>query len=300
MMNGDITVTSVLGQGSTFTVMLPAIVTKIEPVPVETAKPLPQLDGASTVLVIDDEGTVRELMQRFLSKEGFRVEVASSGEEGLRRAKEIHPDMITLDVMMPNMDGWAVLSALKADSELSAIPVIMLTIISDKSMGYALGASEYLTKPIDRDKLVGILRKYQCEKAICEILVVEDDDAIREMISRTLEKEGWTVDQAENGRVGLERIAVAKPGLILLDLMMPEMDGFEFIEVLRKNESWRSIPVVVVTAMDIGEKERKLLNGQVEVILQKGAYSQEDLFTEVRTLVSACLKKPQRKEQVSG
>jgi signal transduction histidine kinase/CheY-like chemotaxis protein len=300
MMNGDITVTSEVGRGSIFTVMLPAIVTKAEPVPVEATRPLPQLDGASTVLVIDDEATVRELMQRFLSKEGFRVEVASSGEEGLRRAKQIQPDMITLDVMMPNMDGWAVLNALKADADLSAIPVIMLTIVSDKSMGYALGAAEYLTKPIDRDRLVEILRKYQCEKAICEILVVEDDDAIREMISRTLEKEGWTVDQAQNGRVGLERIAAATPGLILLDLMMPEMDGFEFIEALRKNESWRKIPVVVVTAMDLGEKERKLLNGQVEGILRKGAYSQEDLFTEVRTLVTACLKKSQRKEQIGG
>ncbi len=208
--------------------------------------------------------------------------------------------MITLDVMMPNMDGWAVLSALKSDAELSQIPVIMLTIVSDKSMGYALGASEYLTKPIDRDKLVGILRKYQCEKAICEILVVEDDDATREMIARTLEKEGWTVDQAENGRIALDRVSIAQPGLILLDLMMPEMDGFEFVEALRKNANWRTIPIVVVTAMDLGEKERKMLNGQVEGILQKGAYTQEDLFTEVRTLVAACLKKAPRKEQVGG
>jgi len=218
----------------------------------------------------------------------------------LKRARELRPDMITLDVMMPNMDGWAVLTSLKSDPELSTIPVIMLTIVSDKSMGYALGASEYLTKPIDRDKLVEILRKYQCEKAICEILVVEDDDAIREMISRTLEKEGWAVDGAQNGRVALERLGVAVPGLILLDLMMPEMDGFAFVEELRKNPNWRNIPVVVVTAMDLGEKERKLLNGQVEGILQKGAYSQEDLFSEVRTLVASCLKKAPRKEQVGG
>ncbi len=300
MMGGDISATSEADKGSTFTVKLPAIVEKPEPAPREEIKPLPQLEGASTVLVIDDEATVRELMQRFLVKEGFRVEVASSGDEGLKRAKELRPDMITLDVMMPNMDGWAVLSALKSDAELSQIPVIMLTIVSDKSMGYALGASEYLTKPIDRDKLVGILRKYQCEKAICEILVVEDDDATREMIARTLEKEGWTVDQAENGRIALDRVSIAQPGLILLDLMMPEMDGFEFVEALRKNANWRTIPIVVVTAMDLGEKERKMLNGQVEGILQKGAYTQEDLFTEVRTLVAACLKKAPRKEQVGG
>src|SRR5262249_53641326 len=209
------------------------------------------------------------------TKEGFRVETASSGEEGLNKARQLRPDVITLDVMMPNMDGWSVLTALKGDRELAAIPVIMLTIVSDKHMGYALGASEYLTKPVDREQLLAALRKYGCEQPTCLILVVEDDPATREVISRTLEKEGWEIDQAENGRVALQRIGNKRPGLILLDLMMPEMDGFEFLAELRLHEQWHTIPVIVVTAMELTQEERRRLNGQVAGILQKGAYSQD-------------------------
>jgi CheY-like chemotaxis protein len=198
------------------------------------------------------------------------------------------------------MDGWAVLSALKADPELAPIPVVMLTIVSDKNMGYALGASDYMTKPVDRDKLVTILRKYQCEKQFCQILVVEDDATIREMISRTLEREGWEIDQAENGRVALQQVSTKRPGLILLDLMMPEMDGFQFLAELRKNELWRTIPVIVVTAMDLTSAERERLSGQVAGILQKGAYKQEDLFAEVRSLVTSCIAKAPKKEKANG
>ncbi|MEP7284396.1 MAG: response regulator [Chloroflexota bacterium] len=301
MLGGDITVQSELGKGSTFTVRLPAATAEPEFKPkTGPLKPLTQIETGNLVLVIDDEPAVRELMLRFLTKEGYRVETAAGGDEGLRRARELHPDIITLDVMMPNMDGWAVLSALKADTALAPIPVVMLTIVSDKNLGYALGASDYLTKPVDRDQLMSILRKHQCETISCEILVVEDDLATREMISRTLQKEGWDVDQAENGRVALEHIAKKLPGLILLDLMMPEMDGFEFVAELRKNEAWRKIPVVVITAMDLNQAERQRLSGLVEGILEKGAYSQEDLFTEVRTLVAACLVKPQNEEKMGG
>jgi CheY-like chemotaxis protein len=198
-----------------------------------------------------------------------------------------------------------VLSALKADPDLAPIPVIMLTIVSDKNMGYALGASDYLTKPVDRDRLVSILRKYQCETPYCEILVVEDDAATREMISRTLEKEGWQIDQAENGKIALERVQTKQPGLILLDLMMPEMDGFQFVAELRKNALWRTIPIIVVTARDLSQVERNQLSGQVEGILQKGAYTQEQLFAEVRTLVTECIAKANQaratsKENIRG
>jgi signal transduction histidine kinase/CheY-like chemotaxis protein len=301
MMGGDISVDSEAGVGSTFTVRLPAAVPTPESVLKAVEAKLPQqADSGSIVLVIDDEPSVRELMIRFLSKEGFRVEAASSGEEGLRKARQLKPDAITLDVMMPGMDGWAVLASLKADPVLANIPVIMLTIVSDKNMGYALGASEYMTKPIDRDKLITILKKYQCDEPICRILVVEDDVPTREMIARTLEKEGWQIDQAENGRVALERVAQNKPGLILLDLMMPEMDGFQFVGELRKNEEWRSLPIIVVTAMELSNEDRKRLNGHVEGILQKGAYGQDELFAEVRTLVSSCLAKANKMEKAGG
>ena len=271
MMGGDISVESEMGKGSNFTVRLPAVLPQPQEISMEEEfKGVPIPSGASLILVIDDDPAVRDMMKRFLSKEGFRVETASSGQEGLLRARDLRPDVITLDVMMPGMDGWSVLSALKTNPTLASIPVVMMTIVSDKNLGFALGATEYLTKPVDREQLVGLLRKYQCERSLCSILVVEDDQVTREMMARTLENEGWNVCQAENGRVGLERMTDDEPGLILLDLMMPEMDGFEFLENLRKNETWRSIPVVVVTAMELTSEDRQQLNGQVQQVLQKG------------------------------
>jgi CheY-like chemotaxis protein len=286
MMGGGITVASEVGVGTTFTMRLPAAVTDRQAEPAKTEfRSEPVSEGADTVLVIDDDANVRDLMQRFLSKEGFRVVTASGGEEGLQLARDLHPDAITLDVLMPGMDGWSVLTSLKADPELAAIPVIMLAIIDKKNMGYALGAAEYLSKPVDRDRLVALLRKYRHVPSHSAILVVEDDAGTRDIFRRTLEKEGWAVTEAENGRVALERIAESLPGLILLDLMMPEMDGFEFVDELRKHEDWRSIPIVVVTAKDLTLEDRLRLNGYVEKIVEKGAYNRETLLREVRDLV---------------
>jgi len=293
MLGGDVTVESESGQGTTFVIRLPAQTPKAggssEPL-TETemvelvSSPLP-MNGAGTLLVIDDDPTARELMQRYLTKEGFQVALAASGEEGLHLARELHPAAITLDVMMPGMDGWAVLSVLKADPTLADIPVIMLTIVDNKNIGFALGASDYITKPIERERLVRVLNKYRCEVPPCTILVVEDDAIIREMMRRMLEKEGWTVAEAENGRVGLEQVVAQSPQLILLDLMMPEMDGFEFVARLRKMPAGQAVPVVVVTAKDVTPEDRLKLNGYVEQILRKGAYSREELLGEVRDLV---------------
>ncbi|MBI5671297.1 MAG: response regulator [Chloroflexi bacterium] len=294
MMGGNISVTSEVGQGSTFTVRLPATVAKPGDVaevlvPTEIKAPLNAL-GASTVLVIDDDASVRELVARFLAKEGFNVRVAVNGQEGLKVAREFKPDVITLDVMMPGMDGWSVLTTLKADPELMHIPVVMLTIVSDKNLGYALGASDYLTKPIDRDRLVSVLRKYECKRPLCNILVVEDDQQTREIVVRMLQKEGWHAREAEDGLVALEQVKQEMPELILLDLMMPRMDGFEFLAELRKLEGGRSIPVIVVTAMDLTPEDRLRLNGQVKQILQKGAFRQDQLLAEVRKLVHELLQ----------
>lgn len=298
MMGGEIRVSSELGKGSTFIVRLPISVFEHQ-----VASSIINLDSladltasvvvpetADLVLVIDDDPTVLDLMRRFLNKEGFRVEIAAGGESGLRLAKELRPSAITLDVMMPGMDGWAVLTALKADPDLAHIPVVMVTMVDEKNLGYALGASDYLTKPIDRGRLVAILNKYRCSRPLCTVLLVEDDPPTREMMRRMLEKENWQVVEAENGQVALERVKVKKPELILLDLMMPEMDGFQFITVLRQTPEWRTIPIVVVTAMNLTEKERQQLNGSVIQILQKGAYTRDQLLSEVRDLVTTCVQ----------
>jgi CheY-like chemotaxis protein/anti-sigma regulatory factor (Ser/Thr protein kinase) len=297
MMGGDITVESEAGEGSTFTIRLPAEVR--DPTTESLAESLPQpqvlqeeeeaevAEGANTVLVIDDDVAVCDLLERFLGREGFRVVSAGGGEEGLRLARELHPDAITLDAMMPGMDGWAVLSALKADPNVSDIPVIMLTMVDDKNLGYALGAAEYLTKPIDRARLVSLLEKYRHNHSPCSVLVVEDDPSSRRALSQMLEKKGFEVAEAENGRVALERVARSRPSVILLDLMMPQMDGFEFVAYLRSREEWRTIPVVVVTAKDITQEDRLRLNGYVTQVIQKGAHSRDALLAEVRDLVRA-------------
>jgi signal transduction histidine kinase/DNA-binding response OmpR family regulator len=290
MMGGDIEVTSEPGQGTTFTVRLPVVVDSVRPV-AETAfvqrqrrlgQPLP---GASTILVIDDDPTVQDLMSRYLTKEGFHVLVASGGKEGLQIARESKPDLITLDVLMAEMDGWAVLSELKADSATENIPVVVLTMFDDKEMGFALGAADYMTKPVDRERLVSILRKHNRGRLPCHVLVVEDEPSIRQMVRRFLEREGWTVREAGNGEEAIGAVRESEPGIILLDLMMPVMNGFDFLRELRKNKSWRRIPVVIMTAKDLTFEEQAELKGNVELVLQKGLYTRERLLEEVRDLV---------------
>jgi CheY-like chemotaxis protein len=298
MMGGDIAVESELGSGSTFTIRLPAEVVdhEAELAPPEEVRFEVGPESASTVLVIDDDAMVLELMKRYLSKEGYRVVAAKGGKEGLRLARELVPDVITLDVIMSEMDGWAVLSALKGDSDLADIPVIMLTIVDDKNMGYRLGASDYLTKPINRERLVAAVRKHAPPP--CGVLVVEDDAEMRQLFQRFLQSEGWAVVEAQNGREALNRIAEDKPGLILLDLMMPTMDGFEFLDELRKHTAWLSIPVLVITAKDLTAEERRRLDGRVNKVLQKGAYRREELLAEVRELVADYIQRAEMNREV--
>ena len=297
MMGGEVAAESKYGEGSTFTIRLPAeIIESQEPAAGETptdaeltAGEVSASDGRDTVLVIDDDAAMRDLMRRFLAKEGFSVRVASSGEEGLRLARELHPAVITLDVMMPGMDGWAVLTTLKADAELADIPVIMLTIVDDADLGFSLGAAEFMTKPIERERLISILNKYLAKRQGDAVLVVEDEEPVRELLRRTLERHGWKAIEAENGRVALERVAESIPALILLDLMMPEMDGFEFVHELRKQPRWAKIPIVVITAKDLTDEDRRRLKGGVERIIEKGAYTREELLHEVRNVVASCV-----------
>jgi CheY-like chemotaxis protein len=243
----------------------------------------PVVAAHSRVLVIDDDAMARDLIERSLGKEGFEVALAYDGKSGIAMARELRPDVITLDVMMAGMDGWAVLTALKADAATVDIPVIMLTMVDDKQMGFALGAADYFTKPIDWPRLAEVLHKHRGKAS--RVMVVEDDRPTREMLRRTLEKDGWQVTEAENGRVALGLIdAGPMPGLILLDLMMPEMDGFEFMQALRAREDGKLVPVVVVTARDVTAEDRKRLNGHVAKVLQKSATRSEELLAELRVL----------------
>ena len=287
MLGGSITATSEPGQGSTFEIRLPARAPAEEDAAPEAGAGLVDAapDGAATVLAIDDDAAARDLIARFLGGEGYRVLTATDGEEGLRLAREQRPDLITLDVMMPHVDGWSVLQQLKDDPELAAIPVILLTMTDERNLGFALGASEYLTKPIDRDQLAEVLRKYEGGDRSAPALVVDDESANRDILRKGLERAGWPVVEAENGRAALERVAEAVPRLILLDLMMPVMDGFEFVVELRKNEAWRQVPVLVITAKEITAEDRVRLEGHVSRILRKGSFGQEELLREVRKLV---------------
>jgi CheY-like chemotaxis protein/two-component sensor histidine kinase len=293
MMGGDVTVKSEQGQGTEFTVKLPADVEtemkKQKEDVVETEIDEPIEKDASKVLVIDDDASVRDLMRRTLSKEGFHVITAAGGEEGLDLAAKHRPDAITLDVQMPGMDGWDALKKLKSDPELRDISVIMVSMVDEKSTGYALGASEYMTKPIDRDQLATVLKRFRMNASTRPVLVVEDDAAVREMLRRVLAKDGLKVLEAVNGIDALERVAEKMPSLILLDLMMPEMDGFGFLAELRERKEWRSIPVVVITAKELTEEERQRLDGFAESVLLKKERSKEELVREVRNLVTQCL-----------
>jgi CheY-like chemotaxis protein len=236
-------------------------------------------------VVIDDDQSARDLLQRQLGKEGFRVLAASDGEQGLRLIREFRPSFITLDVMMPVMDGWDVLAVLKADPDLCEIPVIILTMIDDGQMGLALGATDYVTKPVDKQRLLALSQKYRNAMETGQsLLVIEDDKSSRELIGRLLAGEGWSVTEAENGRVALEKIDQCRPALIVLDLLMPEMDGFTFLRELRKKPKWQTTPVVIVTAKDLTPQERSLLNGGVQMILQKGDAGREQLLEQVRAL----------------
>jgi signal transduction histidine kinase/CheY-like chemotaxis protein len=287
---GEVDVKSEYGKGTVFTVRLPADAAR-EP---EAAAPktgkskelrTAAVNGKGTILIIDDEPNARDLLSRMLSKEGFEVAAASSGEEGLRLARKLRPRAITLDAMMPGMDGWTVLAKLKADRELQEIPVIMISIEDRKEMGFALGAADYLTKPIDSERLLAMLEKHRDSHSTGPVLVVEDDPATRELIRRTLEKAGYKVFEAENGRVGLQRMAHVKPRIIVLDLMMPEKDGFEFIEELRRNESYRGVTTIVLTAKDLTDEDRLRLSGHVQKVLQKGAFSLDRIAQEIGAVV---------------
>jgi len=288
LLGGDIQLQSTAGQGTTFTVRVPASVTlpktAAQVAPRQIAAPAPAVAAfAGTILIVDDDAAGTELVCRMLAGEGFRAVPAASGEEGLRLARELRPDLILLDVLMPSADGWAVLSQLKADPLLADIPVVMISVTSEKALGFAVGAADYLVKPVDRESLMRTVEKYLGLSSDHPILVVDDDATTRSMLRRLLERQGWKVVEAANGVEGLARVDEAKPSLVLLDLMMPEMDGFAFLAVLNDRHLLDiALPVVVLTAKELTRGEREILAGFAHKVIQKGSYTGSQLEQEVR------------------
>jgi CheY-like chemotaxis protein len=290
MLGGEVTVESTYGKGSTFLVALPAVYPEA---PSEAREVVPEQSSTGTVLVIEDECAGNGLGEALIQV-GYRVIATADNEDGMRLAREAKPDAIVLDVVTPDLDGWTMLRMLKTDPQLCDIPVILVTVLGDRDMGFALGAAEHLTKPINPRELLRLLARVQCSRTVPDVLIVDDDRATRDVLRRTLVKEGWTVREAANGAEGLEQLAKAAPAVMLLDLIMPKLDGFEVLRAVRQDAAWRDLPVVIITSKDLSREELEWLRGHAIDVFQKGAYSRAKLISVVRTMVEAARLTPSR------
>jgi signal transduction histidine kinase/CheY-like chemotaxis protein/CHASE3 domain sensor protein len=287
---GTISVSSIKGTGSTFTVRLPAA----PPGSTPDAAPEPSLNGSTDltrplVLVVEDNPQASELLARHLDGGGFRMEIARTGTEALRKARELKPAAITLDILLPEIDGWEVLNRLKQDESTRNIPVVVVSVVDNPQLGRALGALDYFVKPVDRQTLLSRLGRYTFTSKVRQedirILLVDDEPANLEVLESILTPAGFTVLRASGGQEGVDMARANRPHLILLDLMMPDMTGFDVVAALRGDESTRSIPIMVLTAKDLTEEDRRLLNGQVAAVFERHSLAGAELIGWLHQLV---------------
>jgi len=290
LLGGDITVESSLGVGSSFTVRLPLRYDVVQPAvraaPVSArAEGTAQPEADRVILAIDDDPDVIYLLQENLAESGYRVVGALNGEEGLRKARELRPLAVTLDILMPHKDGWQVLHELKADPATCDIPIIVLSIIDNKDLGYRLGAFDYLLKPFDREAVLGALTRIPSQQG--RLLVVDDDPHVVDLVRQLLADEPYEVIAAADGQEALEAISQQHPAAILLDLLMPGMDGFAVIEHLQQDARYRQIPVIVFTAKTLTPTEQVMLEQSVRTVIQKRGLDRDTLIQELRSLLQA-------------
>lgn len=303
MLGGDITVSSQYGQGSCFTIRLPRYFQADLLVGSERIRNLAnadkkrQLDETEgVVLVIDDDRRVYDLLHGVLEADGFKLAHAFGGDQGMQLARDLNPVVIVVDVVMSSMDGWSLLSRLKSDAALASTPVVMLSMAENREIGYTIGASQFVTKPFDIEILLRTVNRYRIQGGPQPtVLVAEDDQATRELLIRTLRKDGWQVQAASNGREALEQLAGLQPQLIILDLMMPELGGFGVIEELGKRDHWRRIPVIVLTAKDITPEDRKRLDRHTGRRLAQDPQNRVQMQNEVRRQINDALGRRSRR-----
>ncbi len=289
LMGYDLIVESEMGKGSTFTIVMgerarrPVRSTEEDTEPEEAVAPARQEVGAGEavtpvtaprlrdfkVLVVDDEKDSRVLMAHYLEEFGCRVITATNGEEGIAAAREQAPDLITLDLMMPGMTGWEVLKHLKEDRELRRIPVVVVSIVAAEGRGRLLGAVDLVTKPFEREDLLRVLWRNLVRKRGGRVLVVDDDAAARAMLAEYLRGMGLEVVQASDGHQALDAIRLEAPDAVLLDLLMPVMDGMTFLERLRANPLHTGLPVLVLTAKELTAHEQKELSDMASGVIYK-------------------------------
>ncbi len=280
LLGGAIRVTSQPSEGSTFEVRLPL---RAPAGGIPSKRKLANGDHRGKILIVEDDAAIRDAISQILSMEGFWVAVARDRMEGLELAKSLHPHVITLDISSQGIDGCSMLSDLKEDPALKDIPLVVVTLLNDEVKGYTLGPAEYLRKPISKEQLLEAITKLLPGQIDQPILIAEDDEATREGLRRILEGKGWSVHTAANGREALDELQVEAPSLLLLDLMMPEMDGFRLLEEFQSRSEWHRIPVIVLTAKQLTEADLvRLQQPQVQKVFRKGSYSKDELVEAVR------------------